>query len=102
MTTQDASVPRYFSDFVQENARQHQELSDRIGSVHQELSDRIGSGHQELADRIGSVHQELSAAIHEVKGELHILKVVGIAMLVALLGILGTGVTGLVTYFLNL
>ena len=80
MTPQEHDVPQYFADFAQENARQHQGLSDRISAV----------------------HQELSAAIHEVKGELHIIKIVGIAMLVALLGILGTGVTGLVTYFLNL
>ena len=68
MTTNEQSVPRYFSDFVQENARQH---------------------------------QELSAAVHEVKGELKIIRGVGIAMLVALLGLLGTGLTALVTYILN-
>ena len=33
MTTQEQSVPRYFSDFVQENARQHQELTAQVGEV---------------------------------------------------------------------
>lgn len=41
MTTQSAadseSVPRYFADFVQENARQHQELADRISDVKVDL-----------------------------------------------------------------
>lgn len=69
MTTQDQSVPRYFSDFVQENARQH---------------------------------QGLLAQISEVKGELAIIKAIGVAMLATLLGLLGTGMTGLVTYFLRL
>lgn len=80
MTTQEGSVPKYFSDFVQENARQHQELSAYIGTVRAELVSQIS----------------------EVKGELKVIKVVGITMLVALLGILGTAVTGLVTYFLGL
>lgn len=37
MTTQDQSVPRYFSDFVQENARQHQELAAQVSEVKGEL-----------------------------------------------------------------
>ena len=37
MTTQDDSVPRYFADFVQENARQHQELTAQINEVKGEL-----------------------------------------------------------------
>ena len=37
MTTQEDSVPRHFADFVQENARQHQELTDRISRVEGEL-----------------------------------------------------------------
>ncbi|MDE2968635.1 MAG: hypothetical protein OXT51_00810 [Chloroflexota bacterium] len=37
MTTQDDSVPRYFADFVQENAHQHQELTARISGVEGEL-----------------------------------------------------------------
>ena len=37
MTTQEQSVPKYFADFVQENARQHQELTARISSVEGEL-----------------------------------------------------------------
>ena len=94
MTTQDPSVPKYFADFVQENARQHQELSDRIssgqqelsnriGSVQQELSNRISSGQQELSDRIGSVHQELSERLSAVEGELRIIKAVSVAIFVA-------------------
>ncbi len=75
MTTQEQSVPRYFSDFVLENARQHQDLTAQIG--------------------------EIKAEVREVKGELRIIRVVGIAMLVALLGLLGTGISGLVAYFIN-
>ena len=80
MTTQSDSVPKYFADFVQENARQHQELADRISGVETSLGNRIGG----------------------VEGELRIIKAVSIAILIALLGLLGTGLTGLVTYFLNL
>ena len=91
MTTQEQNAPKYFADFVQENARQHQELSAYIGTVHQELSAHIGT-----------VRAELVSQISEVKGEMRVIKAVGIAILVALLGLLGTGLTGLVTYFLTL
>ncbi len=37
MTTQSDSVPKYFADFVQENARQHQELTAQISEVKGEL-----------------------------------------------------------------
>ncbi len=48
MTTQDDSVPRYFADFVQENARQHQELGDRISGVETNLDSPIGGVEGEL------------------------------------------------------
>ena len=59
MTTQEQSVPKYFSDFVQENARQHQELAARISGVETSLGTRIGG----------------------VEGELSIIKAVSVAML---------------------
>ena len=62
MTTQEQSVPKYFSDFVQENARQHQELADRIGGVETSLGTRISG----------------------VEGELRIIKAVSVAMLGAM------------------
>ena len=37
MTTQEQSVPKYFSDFVQENARQHQSLTAELSEVKGEL-----------------------------------------------------------------
>ena len=83
MTTQDHGVPQYFADFVRENARQHQELSERIGSVHTELGERIGSVHTELSERIGSVYAELSAQIAEVKGELKIIKLLSVGIFIA-------------------
>ena len=55
MTTQEPSVPRYFSDFVQENARQHQELIAQVG--------------------------EVKGEVREVKGELKVLRAVALAML---------------------
>lgn len=36
-TTDGGSVPRYFSDFVQENARQYAELRDRVSGVEGQL-----------------------------------------------------------------
>ncbi len=65
MTTQEQNVPKYFSDFVQENARQHQELTAYIGTVHTELGGRIS----------------------HVEGELKIIKAVAIAMLGVLVAI---------------
>ena len=73
MTTQEQSVPKYFSDFVQENARQHQELADRISGV--ETS---------LGDRISGVETSLGTRISGVEGELRIIKAVSVAMLGAM------------------
>ena len=52
MTTQEQSVPKYFSDFVQENARQHQELADRISGVETALTARISGVETSLGARI--------------------------------------------------
>ena len=61
MTTQEQSVPKYFADFVQENARQHQELADRISDVETSLGSRISS----------------------VEGELRVIKAVSVAIFAA-------------------
>ena len=63
MTTQEQSVPKYFADFVQENARQHQELADRISSVESGLATRISGGETSLADRISGVEISLGNRI---------------------------------------
>ena len=73
MTTQEQNVPKYFADFVQENARQHQELSTYISTVHAELVSQIS----------------------EVKGELKIIK----AFIVAIFGIAAAAA---VKYFFGL
>ena len=63
MTTQEQSVPKYFSDFVQENARQHQELADRISGVEVALTARISGVETSLGNRIGGVETSLGARI---------------------------------------
>ncbi len=70
MTTQEQSVPKYFADFVQENARQHQELADRISSVESGLATRISGGETSLADRISGVEISLGNRINEVEAAL--------------------------------
>ena len=100
MTTRDQGVPQYFADFVQENARQHQELSDRISGVQASLGDRISgveaslgdriSGVQvSLGDRISGVEASLGDRISGVEGELRIIKglTVAIAAMVAVAAI---------------
>ena len=72
MTTQEQSVPKYFADFVQENARQHQELADRISSVETALTARISSVETSLGSRISSV-----------EGELRVIKAVSVAIFAA-------------------
>ena len=95
MTTQEQSVPKYFADFVQENARQHQELAARISGVETALTARI-SGVESLGARISGVekpghdrpHQRcgdsLGTRISGVEGELRIIKAVSVAMLGAM------------------
>ena len=65
MTTQEHDVPKYFVDFVQENARQHQELAARLSDALQENARQ---------------HQQLIATISEVKGELKMIKALAVAM----------------------
>ena len=72
MTTQDDSVPRYFADFVQENARQHQELGDRISGVETTLGNRISGVETNLGSRIGGV-----------EGELRIIKALAVGIFIA-------------------
>ena len=95
MTTQEQSVPKYFADFVQENARQHQELADRIGGVETSLGARISGVETALTARISGVETSLgarisgaetalTARISGVEGELRIIKAVSVAMLGAM------------------
>ena len=72
MTTQEQSVPKYFSDFVQENARQHQELADRISGVEVALTARISGVETNLGNRIGGI-----------EGELRVIKAVSVAIFAA-------------------
>ena len=72
MTTQEQSVPKYFSDFVQENARQHQELADRISGVEVALTARISGVETSLGNRIGGI-----------EGELRVIKAVSVAIFAA-------------------
>ena len=94
MTTQDDSVPRYFADFVQENARQHQELGDRISGVETTLSNRISSVETNLGSRIGGVETtlgnrisgvetNLGSRIGGVEGELRIIKALAVGIFIA-------------------
>ena len=48
MTTQEQGVPKYFADFVQENARQHQDLGDRVSGAETSLGNRISGVEGEL------------------------------------------------------
>ena len=72
MTTQEQSVPKYFSDFGQENARQHQELADRISGVEVALTARISGVETSLGNRIGGI-----------EGELRVIKAVSVAIFAA-------------------
>ena len=72
MTTQEQSVPKYFADFVQENARQHQELADRISGVEVALTARISGVETSLGNRIGGI-----------EGELRVIKAVSVAIFAA-------------------
>ena len=72
MTTQEQSVPKYFSDFVQENARQHQKLADRISGVEVALTARISGLETSLGNRIGGI-----------EGELRVIKAVSVAIFAA-------------------
>ena len=72
MATQEQSVPKYFSDFVQENARQHQELADRISGVEVALTARISGVETSLGNRIGGI-----------EGELRVIKAVSVAIFAA-------------------
>ena len=42
-TSANEGVPRYFTDFIQENARQHSELADRISDAKVDLKWMIGT-----------------------------------------------------------
>ena len=96
MTTQEQGVPKYFADFVQENARQHQDLGDRvsgaetslgnrISGVETSLGNRISGVETSLGNRISAVETSLGNRISAVEGELRIIKglVVAIAGMVA-------------------
>ena len=80
MTTQEHDVPKYFVDFVQENARQHQELGAR-------LADSI----QENARQ----NQQLIATISEVKGELKMIRAAALAVLGVLVAMIVKDFVGL-------
>ncbi len=67
MTTQEQSVPKYFSDFVQENARQHQELADRISGVEVAMTARISGVETSLGNRISGVETSLGNHISGVE-----------------------------------
>ena len=83
MTTQEQSVPKYFSDFVQENARQHQELADRISGVEPALTARISGVEPALTARISGVETSLGNRISSVEGELRVIKAVSVAIFAA-------------------
>ena len=85
MTTQEQGVPKYFADFVQENARQHQELGDRVSGAETSLGNRISGVETSLGNRISGVETSLGNRISGVEGELRIIKglVVAIAGMVA-------------------
>ena len=124
MTTQEQSVPKYFSDFVQENARQHQELADRISGVETSLGDRISgvetslgtrisgvetslgariSGVETaLAGRIGGAETVLTARISGVEGELRIIKAVSVAMLGAMVATFAAVAVAVIKYVFGL
>ena len=70
------SVPRYFADFIGENARQHAEL---------------GAG-------IAAVKAELGASIAETKGELRIIKALAFAFTGAALATAGAALVALSKY----
>ena len=91
MTTQEQSVPKYFSDFVQENARQHQELADRISGVEVALTARISGVETSLGTRIGGV-----------EGELRIIKAVSVAMLGATVATFAAVAVAVIKYVFGL
>ena len=91
MTTQEQSVPKYFSDFVQENARQHQELADRISGVEVAMTARISGVETSLGTRIGGV-----------EGELRIIKAVSVAMLGATVATFAAVAVAVIKYVFGL
>ena len=113
MTTQEQSVPKYFSDFVQENARQHQELADRISGVETALTARISGVETSLGARISGVEVAMTARISGVEtslgtriggveGELRIIKAVSVAMLGATLATFAAVAVAVIKYVFGL
>ena len=70
------AVPRYFVDFMEDNARQHAEMMKQYADFLTENARQ----HAELAAGTAAVRAELGASIAEVKGELRIIKALAFAL----------------------
>ncbi len=73
-------VPRYFVDFMEENARQHAELAAGTAAARAELAAGTAAARAELAAGTAATRAELGASIAEVRGELRIIKALAFAL----------------------
>ena len=60
---QTADVPRWFQAFAEENARQHQELGERISGIAIGLNGKIDAVAADLNGRIDSAATELNGKL---------------------------------------
>ncbi len=53
-------VPRYFADFILENARQHAELAAEISQLRSETVEQFGDIRAEMAKQFGELRAEIA------------------------------------------
>ena len=86
-------VPRWFMDFVRENARQHAELADRINGVRTESGEQFAG--------LGAQIAELRGEFRELRGEFRSLKTVGIVIASSGAVLTAAAVTAVARYVLG-
>ena len=87
------SVPRYFIEFMTENARQHAELADKIVAAIVDSDAKFAA----LTDKIAATN----VGVAEIKGELRIIKALALAMTGAALTTTGAALVALSKYVIG-
>ena len=59
----DASIPRWFHEFVRDNAAQHADLADRIAQSELRTTEKIAQSELRMTEQMGQLRLEMAEKI---------------------------------------
>ena len=59
----DANIPRWFHEFVRDNAAQHADLADRIAQSELRTTDKIAQSELRMTEQMGQLRLEMAEKI---------------------------------------